>query len=233
MPMASGFSRTLIVVALGAFLLATASAQPRPLADLVDALNRTQALERETQSLSGDELTSAARVACRILNDMAGERLNTMLERAYDNLHAQYDDAKRLLQRSAGEGSGFADALRDALRAGNATAGHVETLVARLQAVRTGNHPEVTVSYSVPLHVDELAKRACEVYRWRHDQGKPDEGKDRRVVAAALDGLVGLTLIAAGDRLLGEKGGEAAAMAGAATAIGSVMIAGAYRDLYR
>ncbi len=231
--MASGLFRTFILAALGASLLATASAQPRPLTELVDALNRTQALERDSQSLSGDDLTSVARIACQTLNDMAGERLNAMLKPAYDNLHAQYDEAKQLLQRSTGGPTGFTDALRDALRAGRATSGDVEALLGRLRAVRTGERPDVTVSYSVPLHVDELAKHACEVYRWRRDQGKPDEDEDRQVVAAALDGLVGLTLIAAGHHLLGGGSGATNPRAGAATAIGSVMIAGAYRDLYR
>lgn len=207
---------------------ASAQIDDRPaFSDLVDVLNRVE--EIGTGEQGSDQ--AVARLACRTLGGLSGDRLQPVLDRAYAVLRAAYNGAEPFLS----DNERYADLLQwimdDLEEAGLARA----SLTSLRQALETAHDPRVggmRASYAVNLHVSEIATAVCFVDR-RIERGDPVPATRRR---AAIDGAVAAlqalaVIVSANTTEIGARTAPSS-IAAASTALGGILLARAYARLH-
>lgn len=201
-----------------------------PAADLVDALNRTAEAQANEDLLPEERLQEISGIACTVLRELMGDPLNQLLSVAYDNLEAHYTEMLAYID-SPEDFDRLSRDIEEATRAAGLAREGRDRLVSLTREARMPGRSGMVASYSVNLHAGEITSAICDVFRRHERRGTVELDYDRAMVGMAARGLYGLMLVAvANSEFMADP--QDRARAGAAAAVGSVMVAQAYGELF-
>lgn len=228
--MSFGLRGSVIGFALLLLVAAPAAAQvddEPAFSELVNVLNRIE--EIGTGEQGSDQ--AVARLACRTLGGLSGDRLQPILDHAYAVLRAAYNGAEPFLSDSERH-----DDLLQWITDDLGEAGLDDASLASLrQALESAHDPEardMMASYAVNLHVSEIATAVCFLDR-RIERGDPVPMTRQR---AALDGAVAAlqaltVIVSANTTEIGVRTAPSS-IAAASTALGGIQLSHAYARLH-
>lgn len=197
------------------------------LSDLVDVLNRVE--EIGTGEPGPDQ--AVARLACRTLGGLSGDRLEPVLQRAYAVLRAAHAGATPFLTDSE-RYSDLLDWIMDDLEEAGLKPAASASMRGAFESAHDPVSGDLTASYAINLHVSEIATAVCFIDR-RLERGDPVPPERKR---AAIDGSVAAlqaltAIVSANTAEIGLRIAPSS-IAAASTALGGIGIAGAYARLH-
>ncbi len=197
------------------------------LSDLVDVLNRVE--EIGTGEPGADQ--AVARLACRTLGGLSGDRLEPVLQHAYAVLRAARAGATPFLTDSE-RYSDLLDWIMDDLEEAGLKPAASASMRDAFESAHDPVAGDLTASYAINLHVSEIATAVCFIDR-RLERGDPVQPERKR---AAIDGSVAAlqaltAVVSANTTEIGLRIAPSS-IAAASTALGGIAIAGAYARLH-